>query len=118
MHIARGPTPRSSANSAEPLPDTVGAQDPSWAFSVLLSLLWSPAESVRGHVLQAPMPFTDRQPIAERTLVLDALGNNMIAVDVTDDDGGLVYSALQTSGRCVLRTALGAECSLRDALID
>ncbi len=99
-------------------PADVRADGATWAFNVLLGLLWPSPEESRGHALQPPMPFTDRPPLAERTLVLDALAEHAAVIDVTAGDWrSRVDAILAATGRCVVRTPVGGESRLHDVLI-
>ena len=91
----------------------------SWAFNVLLGLLWSSPEEVRNHTLQPPMPFDDRQPRSERTLVLEALGESDAVVRVENETWRAEADAqLASTGRCVLSAPYDDETLLHRALID
>ena len=91
----------------------------SWAFNVLLGLLWSSPEEVRNHTLQPPMPFDDRQPRSERTLVLEALGESDAVVHVENETWRAEADVqLAATGRCVLSVPYDNEALLHRALID
>jgi hypothetical protein len=93
--------------------------DEGWAFSVLLNVLWSRPEGLRGNGLRPPMPFVDRPPASERTLVLDALAGDTTVVNLSDDEWRTaVDAALRSRGRCVIQSPIGSETALHDALID
>jgi len=89
-----------------------------WEFNVLLGLLWAPAEEIRAYAFQPPMPFSERPPLSERTLLLDSLAETVSAVDVTGASWRLsVDSSIAKTGRCVVCAPTGRETHLRDALV-
>ena len=77
------------------------AIDRGWRQSVLLGLLWVPAEARRPTSLEATNRFVEDPPLSERTLVLDSLGDVVDGVDV--DEAGwfdVVTERIGRVGRC------------------
>jgi hypothetical protein len=104
-----------AATPGNPGPATGG-----WAFNVLLDLLWPTPEELRPFALQAPMPFTARPPMSERTLLLDVLSEgNSAQIDVADQGWRAGAEArLAATGQCTLYAMLGDEDRLRDGLVE
>ena len=100
-------------------PEANRSQGSAWAFGVLLSILWASPEAIRGQALRPPMPFSHRQPISERTLVLDALPEKEAVVDVGQTAWrAAADSHLARTGSCTLRSTDRDPQVLRDAIVD
>jgi hypothetical protein len=103
----------------EATPVGIDISEPSWAFNVLLDLLWATPESLRTHSLQVPRPFAAAPPSTERTLVLDAIEEETKKISVHEDSWRTAAdSLLATTGRCVLVGSADREDALRIALLD
>lgn len=91
----------------------------SWAQSVLLGLLWVPAEARRSASLVATNRFVDDPPPTERTVVLDSLGDVVDGVDVDKGEWfGAASERLGHIGRCRLFSGTDDRARLKLALAD
>jgi hypothetical protein len=103
----------------EAAPANVSNSESNWAFSVLVGLLWAPAEFLRPHSLQTRMRFVSTPPQTERTLVRDALETQRQKISVTQGQWRkLAEAQLASQGLCALTAATDNEPALRDALLD
>jgi hypothetical protein len=114
--LARDPEIQSAIGAAVPGGNPT---DVAWAQVVLLGLLWVRAEERRPASLMATNWFVRNQPATERTLVLDVIGMQGDAVNVSDPGWrGLLAERLGALGRCRLTSSPDDHPALKEALVD
>lgn len=90
----------------------------SWAFGVILELLWPQAEAMRSVTLQAPIQYADQLASTERTLVLQALSESIESVDISQSNWRAMFdSVISANGRCGLEASSGDQNLLGIALM-